>query len=176
VTQNIFSVRTASPSDIDFIMKVEAASFIKPIQEERSVFLKRLGVCPHLFLILERKGLPAGYLSAEILKSIPQNVEELKLGHEPSEVRGLSPLDFVYISSFAILPEFRGNSSGKTFWNLSLEYFEKLGYKKFLLLVNEEWKGAAHIYEESGFRQVTVFENFFPTEKENLTDGILMKK
>lgn len=172
--QTLLSVRNATASDIDFIMEVEKSSFINSIQEERDVFFKRIEVCPSLFLILQKDGVSAGYLSAEIMRSVPVDSSELKLGHSPKPFTSISQSDYVYISSFAVLPEFRGNGCGKKFWNLSMDYFKSLGIKKFLLLVNDCWKGAKHIYRESGFSQIEIFKNFFPTEDGNYSDGILM--
>ena len=45
-----------------------------------------------------------------------------------------------------------------------------------MLLVNEEWKGAAHIYERAGFKTVNVFEDFFPKTDGIRSKGILMCK
>jgi len=171
-----FVVRTAKISDIDSIMKVEKASFIESIQEEESVFLKRIEICPSLFLIFEQNGKVAGYLSAEILEKVPEKAEELKLGHEPKKIDPEeNKAAFVYISSFAILPEYRGGGNGKKLWNESIKYFRTCGFHNFLLLVNEVWKGAAHIYEESGFSQIQIFKDFFPSTDEKQTDGILMQ-
>lgn len=170
-----FSLRTALQSDIDFIMKVEESSFIKSIQESREVFLKRIGVCPHLFLIFQFKDIPAGYISAELMHKIPQTAEELKLGHEPELIKTVTSSDFIYISSFALLPEYRGKGAGKINWNNAINYFEGKGFKNFLLLVNKEWVGAAHIYEESGFSKIAEFKDFFPSEKSEKSDGILMQ-
>jgi len=169
-------LRQASLNDITSIMKVEAAGFIPQIQEEQSVFEQRIGVCPQLFLVFEDEadGTVAGYLSAEYLDHVPGSASELALGHVPNK---FSSSSLIYISSFSILPEYRGSGTGKLLWNQSLEYFKSLGTaNSLLLLVNEAWTGARHIYENSGFKVINTFENFFPTETVDKTAGILMQR
>ena len=107
------------------------------------------------------------------MSHVPESATQLALGHEPCAVVS----SIIYISSFSILPEYRGNGTGSFLWNKALEYFESLGTANtFLLLVNEAWGGAKHIYKKSGFEVIDIFENFFPTEGKNTTAGILMKK
>ena len=172
---NDIQLRTATLADIDSIMKIESAGFIAQIQEAQTVFEKRIKVCPSLFLVFEDKasGMIVGYLSAEYMSHVPESATQLTLGHEPCAVVS----SIIYISSFSILPEYRGNGTGSFLWNKALEYFESLGTANtFLLLVNEAWCGAKHIYKKSGFEVIDIFENFFPTEGKNTTAGILMKK
>ena len=183
-------IRLASVDDIDDIMNVENSAFIAGIREEKSVFLERIKRCPELFLIFQEGDKVAGYLSAEIMEKIPETAEELELGHLPVDIHlennnctekqgeGLSQKvrkAFIYISSFAILPEFRGKGTGRRLWNESISFLkEHCGIEKFLLLVNEEWKGAFHIYESSGFRTINRFPGFFVSEEKGRSDGILM--
>ena len=168
------NIRKATIEDIDDIMKVEWASFIDNIQEEQSVFEERIKRCPELFLIFQEGENVAGYMSAEFMDKVPETAEELKLGHIPSFSKNNKD-SYIYISSFAILPEFRGAGAGSLMWNKSLEYFKKkCGCEKFLLLVNEEWKGAFHIYEKSGFKIVKEFPAFFDKDDGGKSTGILM--
>lgn len=175
-------LRTATLSDLDAIMEIEKASFIPQIQEEREVFKQRILRCPELFLVFEQEGQTfnagAGYLCAEIMKEIPQTAQELRLGHLPSDMANseTSKVPYIYISSFALLPEFRGGGNGRKMWNEALKYFRsKFSPTGFLLLVNELWGGAKHIYSESGFETISIFENFFPCDGEGFSNGILMK-
>lgn len=176
---NQFSLRPASILDIESIMNVERNGFISKIQEEKSVFEKRIKATPSLFLIFETQDKKTvGYLSAEYMEKIPEASEEIALGHTPKE--GFTS-KIIYISSFSILPEFRGNGTGSLLWNMSLNFLESNsgGNCTFVLLVNQEWKGARHIYEKSGFEALKIFTDFFPAEEcvslhENKSDGILM--
>jgi len=174
-------IRLAKAEDIDAIMKIEFSSFIPQIQEEEGVFKTRIRECPELFLIAEENNEVFGYLSAEFMDKAPETADELALGHSPktsAKVKANSAESIIYISSFAILPEKRGNGTGKKFWNEAMEYLRKAGNNPaFFLLVNELWKGARKIYESNGFEYVKTFPDFFPTEKsDSFSDGILMKK
>ena len=170
-------LRTATLSDLDAIMRIEEASFIPEIQEDREVFKKRIEVCPSCFLVFEFEGRVGGYLSAEFMDHIPLAADELKLGHFPAPAESNDVKNqFIYISSFALLPEFRGGGNGRKMWNEALKYFRnKFSPTGFLLLVNELWGGAKHIYSESGFETISIFENFFPCDGEGFSNGILMK-
>jgi len=178
---------SATLNDLPQIMEVEKDSFLPSIQEEEAVFARRIELCPKCFLVFrtintETEIFPdctttdkvIGYISAEFLEAVPQNANELSLNHLPKETTDSSIL---YISSFAILSEYRGNGNGGLLWNMSLDYFKNLeGIKKIVLLVNEEWKGARHIYEKSGFSQINTFEGFFPKKNPSeKSDGILME-
>lgn len=170
---NKVTLRLANSSDIDDIMKIEESSFIPQIQEDKDVFLKRIKLCPSLFLIFQLEDdnkSVIGYLSAEYMDKIPESAEELKLGHTPSSKKGR----FIYISSFALLPQFRQNGLGKNLWNQAIHYFGD--DKDFLLLVNDEWKGARHIYEKSGFSLFKTFKDFFPSINGSVSDGHLLVK
>jgi len=173
------NIRTATISDLPQIMNVEQHGFIPQIQEQAAVFEARIRANPDLFLIFEDSEIQtvAGYLSAEYMKTIPSSANELSLGHTPAAV-SKSQETYIYISSYSLLPQYRGGGIGKQMWNSSISWFENtLGAKKILLLVNEEWQGAKHIYENSGFQTVAIFQNFFPSEKDDKKSaGILMER
>ena len=84
----------------------------------------------------------------------------------------------LYISSFSLLPQFRGNGNGTKAWNLAISYFEKNfpHISTYVLLVNKDWPGAEHIYTKSGFKEYKVFKDFFPHQDNSHSDGILMIK
>ena len=168
-------IRTADYSDLDSIMKIEKASFILPIQEEREVFENRIKFCSESFLVFEDDNKNVfGYLSAERMSKVPEKANELALGHFPKKN---SDGNVLYISSFAILPEYRGNGSGYYLWEESLNYLRGIhGIKTFVLLVNENWVGAHHIYEKSGFSEMCRLPSFFCAGDNSFTDGILMQK
>jgi len=163
----------AKPLYIEEIMHVEESCFISEIQEEKGVFLSRMGENPFFVFIDEDSNKVAGYISAEYMEKIPETASEIALNHKPSG----KETDIIYISSFALLPEYRGTGLGKEMWNRSCSLFENLpGVKTLVLLVNEEWQGAFHIYEKSGFEKFKVFDDFFPCEDGRKSDGILMAK
>lgn len=101
----------------------------------------------------------------------------------PHSVATVQPLtaaqpSILYISSFSLLPQFRGNGNGTKAWNLAMSYFEKHfpHISTYVLLVNKDWPGAAHIYTKSGFKEYKVFKDFFPRQDNSRSDGILMIK
>ena len=100
----MLKIRTAGENDLEKIMQIEKASFVPQIQENQNVFLERIKSCPKLFLIFydsdedfydsneenrseslsyENSENIAGYLCAELFSEIPQNPDELQLGHLP---------------------------------------------------------------------------------------------
>lgn len=173
---NDFYISPAAEKDIDDIMRIELNGFKPEIQESKETFLSRIRVCPRSFLLFKTRNpsdnseQTVGYLCAELMGSVPLDAATLQLGHFPGKQN--QDLPFLYISSFSILPEFRGNGNGKLLWNMSIEYFKTNfpNCKNFLLLVNSIWQGARHIYTTSGFREINTFSSFFPDG-----DGILMQ-
>ena len=109
------------------------------------------------------------------MQKLPKAPQDLQLGHLPA-LSGASAVPYIYISSFALLPEFRGGGNGRKMWNESMEYFkQEFSPSALLLLVNELWCGAKHIYSESGFETIRIFEDFFPCEDGSFSNGILMQ-
>ena len=166
-------IRRAFMDDIDAIMKVEESSFAEGIREERKVFLERIRNCPGKFLVyLNAEGTVSGYICAETLSEMPKTQEQICLGHAPQNCDG----DILYVSSFALLPAYRGRGNGSLLWDASIDYFMATGnYKKICLLVNADWTGAKRIYEKSGFALVRTFSNFFETDGKK-SDGLLMER
>ncbi|MCQ2591887.1 MAG: GNAT family N-acetyltransferase [Treponema sp.] len=169
-----YSIRQAKPEDISQIMKVEKNAFIPQIQEEEKVFSKRIELCPSLFFVFEADEKIFGYFCAEYLSKVPEKPDELKLGHTPED--SLATKKILYISSFAILSDFRGQGLGKKLWADAVKKLEEKKPEKIFLLVNKVWTGAKHIYEQSGFSVLKTFPMFFPTDTNELSDGILMVK
>lgn len=171
----MFTLRKALPQDIDSIMLIENDSFIPQIREEKCTFEKRIEILNDTFLVFidSSTNKTIGYLSAEFLDSIPSQKEELSLNHLPSKKN----TKILYISSFALLSEFRGGGNGRNLFSSSIDYFTKnFQLEQIVLLVNALWQNAKHIYEKNGFTQINVFRDFFKTESNSFSDGILMKK
>lgn len=170
-------IRLAEKTDIDGIMAVEEASFIPAIREERNVFLDRINTFQHGFLILEKEGKLAGYFCGELWNSVPGNNKVFALGHSASQTH-CNEGCVLYISSFAISPRYRGLGLGTPFFCGCLRFIAKEfpKIKTLLLLVNEEWLSARHIYESIGFKVIRVIPGFFPSEvNAGGSSGILMQ-
>lgn len=181
-------------------MATEKASFIDAIQEEESVFKERLTTFPEGFLVFTSpEGDVAGYLCTELWDGadfadlatsknpeldLQQNPEKKELlskkftvGHNISDTHSAQG-DLLYISSFALKPDFRGQGNGSFCFDISMEYLEaKLNVNKKILVVNEKWKGAQKIYSENGFKKIFTIPAFFPSGKDKpRKEGIVMLK
>lgn len=172
-----FTIRTAKPEDISQIMKIEQSSFIEEIQESEEVFKERIETFCEGFLLFDaegNEGCAAGYFSTELWKEIPESESSFKIGHS---IKSTHKNDgtVLYISSFAILPEYRGGGNGKKLFSQALEYLKtNTKIEKLILLVNTEWEGAQHIYASYGFKEVFRIKNIFPAKDNQTTDGIVM--
>ena len=175
----MFILRQAEVSDLDVIMQIEKDSFIPAIMECSEVFERRLNVFPEGFIIFEdiKNRRSAGYICTELWDCIPSDKDFFTVGHDIKKLHkaGGSSL---YISSFALLKEFRGAGNGKMLFGSALNFFkEKFNTENALLMVNEEWNAARRIYESYGFRKYMVFESAFPAASgSGFSCGIIMKK
>ena len=175
----------AKSFDIPEIMSMERASFIPQIQETQDTFEERLAVFPQGFLLLQdaadetvlKNGcaLTAGYFCSEILSCIPEGTNFFELGHSARE-NHTAEGPVLYVSSFALYPEYRGKKLALPFFkgclNSICSSFKNI--KTVLLLVNSEWQGAKHIYETLGFTKLRTIKDFFPSLHFPSSDGILM--
>ena len=176
----------AKAFDIDSIMMIERASFIPQIQERQKTFEERLTVFPQGFFVYSdtsdetvlkyKKAVNAGYFCSEIWDYIPGEDDFFALGHSPEKLHNPAG-KVLYVSSFAVLPQYRGQGNGRKLFLSSLKSvcsaFPSL--ETVLLLVNDEWKNARKIYDSLGFKTVRTLSNFFPSIQKNSADGILMK-
>ncbi len=181
----IMKIVPAEHFDISDIMMIERSAFIPAIQEKQSVFEERMRTFPQGFLLLQdasdetvlKKGhaATAGYFCSEIWSCVPPSNDFFELGHSPAKVHDISG-PVLYASSFALFPEYRGQHLALPFFNDCLcslcGTFPSL--KTVLLLVNQEWTGARHIYKTLGFNELRTIKNFFPSLHNNSSDGILM--
>lgn len=181
-------IRRAEFSDIDSIMKIEKKSFPFLIREDRGVFLQRLKVFPQGFVVLESENLSGeagaenggkicGYLCSELWRQFPSSDEFFSVGHDISLAHcdGGSAL---YISSFAVLPEFRGSGNGGAFFRMALDSIEKeqKNLSEEILIVNENWNAARRIYSKNGFLPCFEIKGAFCTNLFHWENGIVMKR
>ncbi len=97
-----------------------------------------------------------------------------KLGHSIEKTHNDTG-KILYISSFAILSNFRGKKLGSKLFSQSLQFIlqkkENQNIDTLLLLVNENWKSALQIYKNYGFKEIKTISRIFPD-----SEGIIMKK
>ena len=170
-------LRKATKSDIDAIMNIEEEAFAEEIQENKDVFLERIETFSEGFFILEEKNKEIGYFSSELWNSVPQKGDScFSLNHSALKNHKKEGT-VLYISSIAILNEYKGNGLGYRFFSESVEKIIKTfpQIKEIVLLVNEIWIPALHIYKKCGFIEYGRIQNFFSSNGIK-TDGILMRK
>ena len=177
----------AKSFDIPDILKIEHAAFIPAIQEKQATFEERLRVFPEGFLLLSDnspktvlengKPLTAGYFTSEIWPCVPKTDNIFMLGHSAEKTHDPNG-SVLYFSSFALLPAFQGKKLAEPFLTGCLDSIcgAFLQIKQIILLVNEEWHGAKHLYEKLGFKELRTIKDFFPSLKKSASDGIVMLK
>lgn len=179
----------AQPFDIAAILNIERQAFIPAIQEKKKVFEKRMSVFPEGFFVLTDNStasggtaVTCGYFCTERWDEIPVSSDEKRwrkrfaLNHDPASTHRMHGT-ILYISSFALLSEYRGKGIGGKFFRKSLAALcaELSDIQTVVLLVNSEWKSARAIYEKLGFTEIQVLKSFFPTlTKKECSDGIVM--
>lgn len=184
--QQSYTVRRACTADISAVMQIEAQSFDTGIAEDEAVFAERLAEAEGCNYVLVNAASQSvcGYFTAELWAA--QQVDSSRAGDAPMlSTAGLDPAFFdlghsvrdrhdpagttLYISSFALLPEVRGQrTADKTsgiaeyFFSAALDYitaaFPQL--QRIILLVHEDWHKAITIYEGQGFTRIQVLDNF----------------
>ena len=158
-----FSVRKAAPGDLAAVMQVERQSFEENIVEDESVFADRIAYASDCNYVLVKADTQSvcGYFTAELWDSSQMGADAFALGHSVRE-RHQPAGTALYISSFALLPEVRGQSIAEHFFAASIErivaVFPQL--ERSILLVHEDWHKAIRIYEKQGFIRTQVLERF----------------
>lgn len=172
--------RTALPSDIDAIMRIEEASFLPGLQEEKKLYLKRIRAFSEGFLLAEDDETKevGGYICSELWREDrPVSSETLALGHDPEEAHHNDGTQF-YITSFGTLPSWRGKKVGSMLLD-TLERKIAENYPKAtlgVLIVSEKWTAARRLYEKRGFKERGRIIDFFTPTNLPAEDAILMMK
>lgn len=176
----------AQPFDLPSIMQIERAAFIPQIQEKQKIFDERLQLFPQGFFVLSDSSVEtltkaghavnAGYFCSELWLSVPSDDKAFALGHKPHKTHYKNGT-VLYVSSFALLPDYQGKGFARQFFASSLAALcgALSQIKTVVLLANEEWKSALHIYKALGFNEVRRLTDFFPSlHKREKNDGIVM--
>ena len=161
-----------------------------------------LADCSDEIVLKNKVALVCGYLCTERWDSLPdfekicENSSELtekavekerknalkriekrfSLGHNPLLTHKTDGA-YLYVSSFALLKDYRGKGLGEKFFKNSVAALcsAMMNIKKVVVLVNSDWQSALKIYNAFGFEKVFTLEGFFPTiQKKVNSDGIIM--
>lgn len=187
-----YTLRDATPDDIDDIMNIEYFSFLKGIREDEEVFRKRVSVFPKGFLLLvDETGTPKGYFASEIwdLPAFTQSAFKsstasgsdgvdaslFTLNHDISD-HHTDEGNTLYISSFALLPECRGSGMGDKFFNEAVARIRSAFpiLTQSVLIVNESWVRARAIYKKRGYEECGTIPLFFKPEGDAPQNAIIM--
>lgn len=158
-----FSVRKAELGDLAAVMQVERQSFEENIVEEESVFAERIAYASGCNYVLVKTDtqLVCGYFTAELWADSQIETDAFALGHSVRE-RHQPAGTVLYISSFALLPQVRGQSIAEKFFVAAIEHiisvFPQL--ERIILLVHEDWHKAIRIYEKQGFIRIRILDRF----------------
>ena len=165
-----YTVRQACTADITAVMQIEAQSFAEGIAEDELVFTERLAEAEGCNYVLVNAASQSvcGYFTAELWTAAQFTPSFFDLGHSVRDRHDPAGTT-LYISSFALLPEVRGQrTADKTsgiaeyFFSAALDYitaaFPQL--QRIILLVHEDWHKAITIYEGQGFTRIQVLDNF----------------
>lgn len=194
-----YTLRDATPDDIEDIMKIEYFSFQEGIREDETVFRKRVEVFPKGFLLLvDETGASKGYFASEIWQlpafkgsdsPVPASESSCAPASESSGVdASLFTLNHdisdhhtdkgntLYISSFALLPECRGSGMGDKFFNEAVARIRSAfpGLTQSVLIVNESWVRARAIYKKRGYEECSTIPLFFKPEGDAPQSAIIM--
>ena len=174
----------AKSFDINSIMAIERSAFIPQIQEKQKTFEERMSVFPNGFLILQDvsektvleqgHAVTAGYFCSEIWPSVPED-KFFELGHSAKKMHDDTG-SVLYVSSFALAPDYRGKGLSFNFFKDSLNSIcgAYNSIKTVVLLVNEEWTGALSVYKKLNFKTLRIIKGFFPSLHKAKTDGFIM--
>ena len=158
-----FSVRKAELGDLAAVMQVERQSFEENIVEAESVFADRIAYVSDCNYVLIKAGTQSvcGYFTAELWADSQIETDAFALGHSVRE-RHQPAGTVLYISSFALLPQVRGQSIAEKFFVAAIEHiisvFPQL--ERIILLVHEDWHKAIRIYEKQGFIRIRILDRF----------------
>lgn len=161
-------------------MKIEHASFLDVICEDRNIFIERISTFPDGFRVMECDGEVIGYICSELWERKHSFSKDLfTLGHSIKNYHKSYGRE-IYISSMGLNPEYRSLGLGNTMFNEFVMHITNLFFniESIVLLVSEKWSKARRIYTSNGFKEIDILERFFyyNVEKPYYENGIIMRK
>lgn len=169
-------IRQATPNDINEMMTIEELSFEPGIAESKDVFVSRIKTFPTGFVVIELKNHIIAYLCSELWKARGSPDKYDFTLNTPIEKKHCKNGAVFYISSMAVLPEYRGKGYATMLFEEALCIAMLKSCKKIILIVGSEWKNAIKIYKKHGFKLVLIRKNFFKPVSRKPFDGIVMAR
>lgn len=174
--QDKIVIREILLSDIDEIMKMEYLSFPEDVWEKRELFLERIQVFKEGFLIMEIDGKKAGYMTSEIWNyKKERDKSDFGINHSIKKIHNINGNE-LFITSFAVTPEFRNGGYGKYMFDFFIEkMIKKYNIVCISLIVAEKWEKAIKIYLKNGFKILEKYDDFLISSKD-YRDFLFMRK
>lgn len=172
-------LRPALPQDLTAIMRLELAGFAPGLRERGAVFLERMAAFPEGFLLLEERGSRQclGYICSELwdFEEAPDPAR-FALNHSAGRYHCSTGTE-LYLSSMTIDPRYRGAGLGAFLFEQCIaRQIERFALRSVILIVNETWTHARHLYRRSGFSACGRIDGFFAAPKEPPQAAIVMRR
>ena len=102
-------------------------------------------------------------------------MQQFAVGHRPRKTHR-NDGSVLYISSFALLSQYRGQGLGTSFFRAALAALcgTYTQLSRLVLIVSTEWQHARRIYDSLDFKPLVAFADFFPSLHDRHADGIVM--
>lgn len=175
----MFDLRNATVNDLKRIIELEINGYDPGNREDFSVYEERINIFPQGSLIASISGKPIGCMFSEIwdYKEFYTD-KDFSLGHNIKDKHNERTGTELYISSITVDEHLNGNGVGTKLFldgiNRILKQYRQI--TSIVLLINEKWNKAYHIYEKSGFIKTQTLHNFFEPYPGQKEDGFVMRK
>ena len=172
-----FIFKPLEAKDLDRVMEIERVSFAQNTWEERDVYLERLSFFPEGNLGIWQKEILIGFICSELwIQEKIYDKKRFMLSHKIEDYHSYQGKE-LYVSSFAIDKNYKGNGLGKlVFQEFIGNMWKNYSLKSSILLVSDEWSGAKKIYSNMDYTVIDKIEDFFKNDFDEKFDGIIMKK
>lgn len=163
-------------NDLEKVMEIEKLSFTPETWEDQTVYNNRLSTFPQGNLTIWLNNELIGFICSELwIYASDYPKESFTLSHDIKAYHSYLGSE-LYISSFAISPNFRGGL-GKQIFNDFIKLISNSYYlKSSILLVSDEWEKAKNIYTHMGYRKISSIDNFFIGQHGKQWNGVIMRK
>lgn len=132
--------RAMTPADLDAVVRISDAVHGR-YSETRATYAERLALYPDGCRMLERDGVPTGYLITHPWGTVPPKLDE-RLGRLPDR-----PATY-YLHDIALLPAARGSGAGATATAFVRDHAHSAGFRDITLCAVN---GADRFWAAQGF-------------------------
>jgi ribosomal protein S18 acetylase RimI-like enzyme len=177
-----YRVRNVTLADIGSIMRMENEGFALQTRETEATFVRRMAIFSDGFFLLEIQDLdgwiPVGYLCSEIWNEIPKDtVSAFARDHDIATLHRADG-NSLYIASMTVLPAHHGFRFGSILFKASIKTVcsQYKTINNLVLIVNESWRAARHIYQADGFKETGTIPGYFVATSTQGSTAIVMQR